>query len=92
MRVRTGGVRRSALPIASSVIASCVIASLALGPSATAAPFQTDGRPQVVGLAAGVTLTPILTTGDVADRRFQFSGNPDGIGVYELRSVWEEQP
>ena len=51
--------------------------------AATAAPYQTDGSPQVVGLAPGVTITPILTTGDVVNRRFQFSGNPDGIGVYE---------
>lgn len=71
--------RRLMLPM----IAAFIVTSLTFSSTATAAPFRTDGRPQVVPLAPGVTLTPILTTGDVVNRRFQFTGEPDGIGVYE---------
>lgn len=62
-----------------------VLAAVLLVPPAVAAPFITDGRPQMVAIAPGVTITPILTTGDVVGGRlggFQFTGVPDGIGVY----------
>jgi hypothetical protein len=51
--------------------------------AASAAPFQTEARPQIAGIAPGVTITPILTAGDVVNGGFQFTGLPDGIGVYE---------
>jgi hypothetical protein len=52
---------------------------------AQAAPFQTEAPPQVVPIATaeGVTITPILTSGDVVNAGFQFTGVPDGIGIYE---------
>ena len=51
-------------------------------PSTQATPYQTTARPQLVALAPGVTITPILTAGDVVGN-FQFTGVPDGMGVYE---------
>jgi hypothetical protein len=51
-------------------------------PAAHAAPFQTEARPQLVPLAPGVTLTPIVTAGEQLNDGFQFSGVPDGIGVF----------
>lgn len=54
-------------------------------PAVRAAPFQTNARPQLVAIEPGVTITPIITAGDVIGGRlggFQFSGVPDGIGVY----------
>jgi hypothetical protein len=47
-----------------------------------AAPFQTAARPQLIALADGVQVTPILTAGDVVGD-FQYTGVPDGIGVYQ---------
>jgi hypothetical protein len=76
---REGTVRRLIMLVVVVWTAAALFAPVV----ATAAPFTTDGRPQVVALAQGVTITPILTTGDVVNNRFQFSGNPDGIGVYE---------
>jgi hypothetical protein len=52
-------------------------------PVANAAPFQTSADPEVVPIAPAVTFTPILTAGDVLNAAFQFTGVPDGIGVYE---------
>ena len=52
-------------------------------PAATASPFQTSADPQVVAIAPGVTITPILTAGEALNKVFQFTGVPDGIGIYE---------
>jgi hypothetical protein len=56
---------------------------LPAAPASVAAPFQTDAEPQLVPVADGVVVTPILTAGDVVGGDFQFTGVPDGIGVYE---------
>jgi hypothetical protein len=79
-RPREGTVRRI-VPLLTAFFATALIAP----PSAVAAPFITDGRPQLAAIAPGVTVTPLLTTGDVVGGRlggFQFTGVPDGIGVY----------
>jgi len=68
-----------------SLLTSILVAALLAPSPAAAAPFITDGRPQLVAMAPGVTITPILTAGDVVGGRrggFQFTGVPDGIGVY----------
>jgi hypothetical protein len=54
-------------------------------PPANATPFQTGAPPEVVPItfAEGVTITPILTSGDVVNPSFQYTGVPDGIGIYE---------
>jgi hypothetical protein len=52
----------------------------------TEAPFVTSARPFLVPLAQGVTVQPILTTGDVIGTgkgAYQMSGVPDGLGWYE---------
>lgn len=67
----------------SFVVVALTCAAVFAPVAARGAPFQTDGRPQLVAIAPGVTITPILTAGDVVGRRFQFTGVPDGIGVYE---------
>ena len=73
-----------------SLIAAVLIAGMAspaalAAPSADGKPFVTSARPELVALTGGLTITPILTAGDVvrgAKDRFQFTGVPDGIGVY----------
>ena len=48
-------------------------------------PFVTSSPPMIVAFEPGVEIEPLLTTGDVIGGRlggFQFSGVPDGIGVY----------
>ncbi len=53
------------------------------GPSAG---FLTAERPFLVALDPGVSITPILTTGDTigtGDTTYQMSGVPDGTGWYE---------
>ena len=53
------------------------------GPSAG---FLTAERPFLVALDPGVSITPILTTGDTigtGDTAYQMSGVPDGTGWYE---------
>lgn len=48
-------------------------------------PFITSKRPYLVDKLPGLTITPILTTGDVigpGQKAYQMSGVPDGIGLY----------
>ena len=52
--------------------------AIALRESRRAAP----GRPMVVALQPGVKITPLLTSGDRVGANFQFTGVPDGIGIY----------
>ena len=50
------------------------------------APFITSTPPMIVALQPGVDILPILTAGDVIGGRvsgFQYTGVPDGIGVYQ---------
>jgi hypothetical protein len=70
---------------ATAVVSMLVPAGIAAGATAPT-PFVTDVRPLLVPLAGGVTVQPILTTGDVigtGDAAYQMSGAPDGIGWYE---------
>jgi len=70
--------------------ATAIVATLLPGGSANgstaATPFVTAARPFLVPLANGVTVQPVLTTGDVigtGKHAYQMSGVPDGIGWYE---------
>lgn len=48
-------------------------------------PFQTSKKPMLAAVAPGVELTPIINAGELLGTRadgFQFTGTPDGIGVY----------
>jgi hypothetical protein len=68
------------------LLTATLAAMLLMPPVAVAAPFRTEAPPQLVALEPGVTITPILTAGEVigGDRDgFQFTGVPDGIGVYQ---------
>ena len=50
------------------------------------APFITSEPPMLVALQPGVAFTPIINAGELIGGRlggFQFTGVPDGIGVYE---------
>ncbi|MGZ8651370.1 MAG: hypothetical protein ACXWX5_04240 [Actinomycetota bacterium] len=44
------------------------------------------GRPMLVALQPGVEITPIINSGDPVGDDFQYTGVPDGIGVYESAS------
>lgn len=47
--------------------------------------FQTQARVQMVPVAAGVVVEPLMTAGDIvggAHRGYQMSGTPDGLGLY----------
>lgn len=49
------------------------------------APFITSKASMIVALQPGVEITPIINSGDVIGGRlggFQYTGTPDGIGVY----------
>ncbi len=43
----------------------------------------TAARPMLVSLQPGVEITPIISSGDRVGGDFQYTGVPDGIGVYE---------
>ena len=40
-------------------------------------------RPMLVALASGVEITPLINSGDQVGDAFQYTGVPDGIGVYQ---------
>jgi hypothetical protein len=69
------------------VVALSVTTAGAATPTARpGAPFITPTAPMIVALEPGVDILPILSAGDVIGGRlegFQFSGVPDGIGVYQ---------
>lgn len=79
--------RRTAMVI----VAALGVVAVTAGSSGAAtvrprAPFITAGRPMIVALQPGVEIEPLLTAGDVIGGRlngFQFTGVPDGIGVYQ---------
>jgi hypothetical protein len=68
-----------------TVLVATLAMTSALSGSATAhreARRATQARPMLVALQPGVEITPIINSGDrVGD--FQYTGVPDGIGVYE---------
>ena len=71
--------------IAAVLIGGVASPAALAAPSADPKPFVTSARAELVALTGGLTITPILTAGDVvrgAKDRFQFTGVPDGIGVY----------
>jgi hypothetical protein len=78
--------RRFAMAVVGvTAIATIVLPGSAAGSTATT-PFVTAARPFLVPLANGVTVQPVLTTGDVigtGKHAYQMSGVPDGIGWYE---------
>ena len=51
-------------------------------PAAAEEAARTTARPYLVALSPGVDITPLLTSGDLVGTDFQFTGVPDGIGVY----------
>ena len=76
--------------IAAIAAALTILVCMAPATSARAvrprAPFITSTPPMIVALQPGVDILPILTAGDVIGGRvsgFQFTGVPDGIGVYQ---------
>ena len=40
-------------------------------------------RPMLVALASGVQVTPLISSGDQVGDAFQYTGVPDGIGIYQ---------
>ena len=64
-----------------SLIAAFAAAVSLLLPVAEAAAFDTAQPPQLVPTESGVTVDPILTTGDIVGD-YQMSGRPDGLGAY----------
>ena len=40
-------------------------------------------RPMLVALAPGVEITPLINSGDQVGDAFQYTGVPDGIGIYQ---------
>ena len=62
------------------IAAFAAVMGLAL-PSVAQAAFDTSQPPQLVPTAAGVSIDPILTTGDIVGD-YQMSGIPDGLGAF----------
>jgi hypothetical protein len=78
--------RRSRLTAALAVVLSVAVATTigaatiaSAGPSATG--FKTAKPPYLVPTASGVTVDPIISTGDIVGG-YQMSGIPDGLGAY----------
>jgi hypothetical protein len=47
--------------------------------------FHTEARAQMIPVASGVIVEPLMTAGDIvggAQRGYQMSGTPDGLGMY----------
>lgn len=81
--------RRPRVASAAAACATAILSMLVPPGGATAAPdagFVTSAEPFLVALEPDVTITPILTTGDVIGEgpaAYQMSGVPDGTGWYE---------
>ena len=71
-----------------AAVAAGVLLVVGLPPGSAVAgdtPFLTNKPAQLVALADGVEITPILTAGDVigqGSHAYQMSGIPDGLGLY----------
>lgn len=76
--------------ISVAALAAVVVGALVAGTSAAAkgsrakAGLDTSRPSQLVPLARGVAVDPLLSTGDVLGG-YQMSGIPDGLGAYTLR-------
>lgn len=76
--------KRSAIALATILTAAASAAAIAgaADPEAKGARgFDTAAAPQLVPLAPGVEIDPLLTAGDTIGR-YQMSGIPDGLGAY----------
>jgi hypothetical protein len=71
-----------------TAVIAVVFAIVLAGPGWAAAdggparPGRTSARPMLVALEPGVEITPLLNAGDRVGDHFQYTGVPDGIGVY----------
>ncbi len=63
------------------VLAALWVIGVQIPASANAAPITTSEPPQLVPLAGGVMIEPVLTAGDVVGG-YQMSGVPDGLGAF----------
>jgi hypothetical protein len=63
------------------MLAALWVIGVQLPASAQHAPTITSQRPQLVALATGVVIQPLLTAGDVVGG-YQMSGVPDGLGAF----------
>jgi hypothetical protein len=75
--------RRSFAPMLSALL--CLAVWIPTSPAAASArnPFvRTSARPMLVALQPGVEITPLLNAGDHVGGHFQYTGVPDGIGVF----------
>ncbi|MGZ5317824.1 MAG: hypothetical protein ACXWFT_05325 [Actinomycetota bacterium] len=79
--------RRTAVSIVAALALLAVLpGSSGARPVHPDAPFITSEPPMLVALQPGVAFTPIINAGELIGGRlggFQFTGVPDGIGVYE---------
>ena len=64
------------------VLAALLVLGVQPPASAHRAPVTTSQRPQLVALASGVVIQPLLTAGDVVGG-YQMSGVPDGLGAFQ---------
>ena len=77
--------RRSALSVVAVLALLSVVPVTPAGAVTPKAPFITSEPPMIVALDPGVDITPIINSGELIGGRiggFQFTGVPDGIGVY----------
>ncbi len=77
--------RRTAVSIVAALALLAVLpGSSGARPVHPDAPFITSEPPMLVALQPGVAFTPIINSGELVGGRpwFQFTGVPDGIGVY----------
>ena len=78
--------RRTAVSIVAALALLAVLpGSSGARPVHPDAPFITSEPPMLVALQPGVAITPIINAGELIGGRlggFQFTGVPDGIGLY----------
>jgi hypothetical protein len=73
--------RRLAMVLVAAVaVTSAWMGSAAANQGARAA---APVRPMLVALAPGVEITPLINSGDQVGDAFQYTGVPDGIGIYQ---------
>ena len=71
--------------LATVLVAAVAVTSVWVG-SATATRVTRGAappRPMLVALAPGVEITPLINAGDQVGDAFQYTGVPDGIGIYQ---------
>ena len=73
--------RRLAMVLVAAVAATSVWAGSATANRGSRG--ATPARPMLVALEPGVEITPLINSGDHVGDAFQYTGVPDGIGIYQ---------